>query len=569
MTTTNKTLNFINPFYNNYYQIENFSLLNQHSFTIKSCYPQVIKTPNSNTIILLNQFITPNLCFAEGKDNLKDFIIVSNHSFIEDKLFSLHKGLLLPSSLTKTSFSQDTRKTTVTEECNNVIYSSASISSNFKNSSINLKSDIILENSNHFSITQTIHYLTEHFTTLLHNISEKIESILEFLNTLGNLKNNQESFLNINNFKRPCKTKSNQKLCSLNKTSIEIDNSLTEPKNVLETLDVLNNNKTKTTNSSDTSLLSINDILEIFKANNELSTNSLRNYKLAINKFAPNLSDKPFTIQLYNKILENINECKNLVNKNKIKSTTFNLYIKLIKKIIESAFSKNKLKYNSLDELNNFIYQKADNTPRKALDCENFINITEAKTKYQRFLKKLYKTNSLAHFKLWLIHAILCTRKNETIQVIKNFQKGAKTVDIKTKCQSKFTIPITPIVAKLINDIKDWITSKTDRTASEYIYQSIPRGYKRLISPHGTRALFRTIIELLNVKESFEVKEAYLNHNVLNKVQGAYMRNNYLERREKIERKWENWLLNLLGKDIITTLNFSASTFTWKQKIKL
>ena len=158
--------------------------------------------------------------------------------------------------------------------------------------------------------------------------------------------------------------------------------------------------------------------------------------------------------------------------------------------------------------------------------------------RYQRFLKKLYKTNSLAHFKLWLIHAILCTRKNETIQVIKNFQKGARTVDIKTKCQSKFTIPITPIVAKLINDIKDWITSKTDRTASEYIYQSIPRGYKRLISPHGTRALFRTIIELLNVKESFEVKEAYLNHNVLNKVQGAYMRNNYLERREKIERKW-------------------------------
>lgn len=76
MTTTNKTLNFINPFYNNnYYQIENFSLLDQHSFTIKSCYPQVIKTPNSNTIILLNQFITPNLCFAEDKDNLKDFII--------------------------------------------------------------------------------------------------------------------------------------------------------------------------------------------------------------------------------------------------------------------------------------------------------------------------------------------------------------------------------------------------------------------------------------------------------------------------------------------------------------
>ena len=269
MTTTNKTLNFINPFYNNYYQIENFSLLNQHSFTIKSCYPQVIKTPNINTIILLNQFITPNLCFAEGKDNLKDFIIVSNHSFIEDKLFSLHKGLLLPSSLTKTSFSQDTRKTTVTEECNNVIYSSASISSNFKNSSIDLKSDIILENSNHFSITQTVHYLIEHFTTLLHNISEKIESILEFLNTLGNLRNNQELFLNINNFKRTCKNKSNQKLCSLNKTSIEIDNSLTKPKNVLETLDVLNNNKSKTTNSSDTSLLSINDILEIFKANNE------------------------------------------------------------------------------------------------------------------------------------------------------------------------------------------------------------------------------------------------------------------------------------------------------------
>jgi hypothetical protein len=51
-------------------------------------------------------------------------------------------------------------------------------------------------------------------------------------------------------------------------------------------------------------------------------------------------------------------------------------------------------------------------------------------------------------------------------------------------------------------------------------------------------------------------------------VQGAYMRNNYLERREKIERKWENWILNLLGKDIIRTLDFTASTYIWKQKIK-
>lgn len=564
MTTTDKTLNFINLFNNKNYHINNFNLLNMQSFIFYQFYPQIIHHSN-NTLILLNQFITPNVCFIDNKTNLNDFLIINNHTFIEDKLFSFHNGFLLPSSLCKTSFNQYKPKTTTTEDDSNLLHSSN-------------------------SIAHSIHYLIEHLTTSLHNISEKImhqitcnteklESKLESLNALNNFMDFHEFNLNINDVKNTSKHKNNQDLCTTNNKLSDHsthDNSndelnyisFTKPKNMLERLNILFDKRYDSSNSSNLPLLSINDILENFKANNELSSNSLKNYKLAINKFAPNLSDKPFTIQLYIQILENINECKKLVGKEKIKTTTFNLYIKLIRKIIESAFSKNKLKYNSLDELNSFIYQKADNTPRKALDCENFINITEAKTKYQRFLKKLYKTNSLEHFKLWLIHAILCTRKNETIQVIKNFQKGSKTVDIKTKCQTKFTIPITPIVAKLINDIKEWINSKTDRTASEYIYQAIPKGYKKLISPHGTRALFRTIIELLNIKESFEVKEAYLNHNVLSKVQGAYMRNNYLERREKIERKWENWILNLLGKDIITTLDFTASTFIWKQKIK-
>ncbi len=60
--------------------------------------------------------------------------------------------------------------------------------------------------------------------------------------------------------------------------------------------------------------------------------------------------------------------------------------------------------------------------------------------------------------------------------------------------------------------------------------------------PHGFRASFRTWVEE-KTDAQFEVKESCLGHAVDTGVVGAYQRSDRIEKRRRLLRKWEAFLL--------------------------
>lgn len=166
----------------------------------------------------------------------------------------------------------------------------------------------------------------------------------------------------------------------------------------------------------------------------------------------------------------------------------------------------------------------------------------------QALIRYLNKKGKEEHITLWLIHAVLCTRRSETIRVIKQFKKGNKSVIIKTKCYENFRIPIIPEVAELILKIKPWICSLEDRTAEEYILRCIPPKFRPIMCAHGTRAIYRTVIEFLDLKGNISdsLKEAYIAHFPGSSTIHAYMRNFLLNKRKYIQEVWAAWLCKSL-----------------------
>ena len=64
--------------------------------------------------------------------------------------------------------------------------------------------------------------------------------------------------------------------------------------------------------------------------------------------------------------------------------------------------------------------------------------------------------------------------------------------------------------------------------------------------PHGTRAIFRTVIDLIDsCKATFEVKESYLCHFEGTMCQKSYLRATYFVQRANLQEFWAKWLINL------------------------
>ncbi|MGN1394672.1 MAG: hypothetical protein ACI4V7_11700 [Succinivibrionaceae bacterium] len=188
---------------------------------------------------------------------------------------------------------------------------------------------------------------------------------------------------------------------------------------------------------------------------------------------------------------------------------------------------------------------------RNALSCEDFQNEKQAKISIKKLFKTIYQKKSEKYLKLWLLHMILGTRRNETIQVIQKYKKGMKNVVIKTKTLSEFTIPITFYTKNLIIELQNWINGLTEKSAEQSIYNSIPTNYRKVLCPHGSRAIFRTVFDLIDKKHfSFESKEAYISHVILSSCQQAYIRSLHISDRAEIMKIWSKWLIDI-AKDFL------------------
>ena len=296
--------------------------------------------------------------------------------------------------------------------------------------------------------------------------------------------------------------------------------------------------------------MTFNDVLNLYTKAKKLSPRTKKLYIQAVNKVFSHDA---------NTLLSEINWMQKKKDiflfdeeKSNIKRSTFTLYVNCLKALTKWAYNRDFISKNYLA---NYCVENSPNAPkshRNALECENFSSNTEAIQKHRTFLRALIrylnKKGKEEHITLWLIHAVLCTRRSETIRVIKQFKKGNKSVIIKTKCYENFRIPIIPEVAELILKIKPWICSLEDRTAEEYILRCIPPKFRPIMCAHGTRAIYRTVIEFLDLKGNISdsLKEAYIAHFPGSSTIHAYMRNFLLNKRKYIQEVWAAWLCKSL-----------------------
>lgn len=296
--------------------------------------------------------------------------------------------------------------------------------------------------------------------------------------------------------------------------------------------------------------MTFNDVLNLYIKAKRLSPRTKKLYIQAVNKVFSHDA---------NTLLSEINWMQKKKDiflfdeeKSNIKRSTFTLYVNCLKALTKWAYNRDFISKNYLA---NYCVENSPNAPkrhRNALECENFASNTEAIQKHRTFLRALIrylnKKGKEEHITLWLIHAVLCTRRSETIRVIKQFKKGNKSVIVKTKCYENFKIPIIPEVAELILKIKPWICSLEDRTAEEYILRCIPPKFRPIMCAHGTRAIYRTVIEFLDLKGNISdsLKEAYIAHFPGSSTIHAYMRNFLLNKRKYIQEVWAAWLCKSL-----------------------
>lgn len=296
--------------------------------------------------------------------------------------------------------------------------------------------------------------------------------------------------------------------------------------------------------------MTFNDVLNLYINAKRLSPRTKKLYIQAVNKVFSHDA---------NTLLSEINWMQKKKDiflfdeeKSNIKRSTFTLYVNCLKALTKWAYNRDFISKNYLA---NYCVENSPNAPkshRNALECENFSSNTEAIQKHRTFLRALIrylnKKGKEEHITLWLIHAVLCTRRSETIRVIKQFKKGNKSVIVKTKCYENFRIPIIPEVAELILKIKPWICSLEDRTAEEYILRCIPPKFRPIMCAHGTRAIYRTVIEFLDLKGNISdaLKEAYIAHFPGSSTIHAYMRNFLLNKRKHIQEVWAAWLCKSL-----------------------
>ena len=99
---------------------------------------------------------------------------------------------------------------------------------------------------------------------------------------------------------------------------------------------------------------------------------------------------------------------------------------------------------------------------------------------------------------------------------------------------------------ELLNYVSDKAKQFTVRTLEQYIYASIPKSFKRKICPHGTRALFRTVIDLIDGgKFSFDAKEAYICHFNRTQTLKSYARSNFYPQRFDLQKIWGKFIMSM------------------------
>ncbi len=293
--------------------------------------------------------------------------------------------------------------------------------------------------------------------------------------------------------------------------------------------------------------ITLKELFELYAQNHNLKDSSLKSYRSVIYGFSGQFADTP--------VAEINPEELDL----SLHHNTRKYYICVLNSIAVWGVKRGTLSHNPLLGL----YQTCERVParhRYALSCHSFDSLEIAAEKVREFLTALALECDETVFLTWICHLLLGTRISETYRVIMNAESmtiipGTESfvIAIEVKSTRKgdgsgFRIPVIPLLRRLICQIRPFYQDMKPDYFPKFLRRSIPESFRERMSLHGSRSVFRTVIELMNPPDiSGAARELYLAHDIRTAVQQAYSRGDYLADRLKLQQLYGDWLLTLLS----------------------
>ncbi len=292
--------------------------------------------------------------------------------------------------------------------------------------------------------------------------------------------------------------------------------------------------------------ISLNELLNLYSKKRKIKDSTFEVYKLALTGCFKDLSLKLSQIFKLKISYSDSDFMKRVL------ILVFNFAVKqgiIVKNIFATQIEFNNKVVNHRKALNANDWRTIEMVKK---DLNDFFSILNSECCINSNVQHRYIQDF--NFKYFvLLHMILGTRISETIEVIKNFTREnelSKSITIKTKNTKKdfdadFCLPLTSVAIYLIKENKD-LKNYTKSTLYTYIDRFFLKNFLGKISAHGTRAIFRTILDILPETKKFDfyIKEACLDHRILNKTQRSYQRYDYFSERYFIQKKYSNFLLS-------------------------
>lgn len=232
---------------------------------------------------------------------------------------------------------------------------------------------------------------------------------------------------------------------------------------------------------------------------------------------------------------------------------------------VNSVFSwlkrKNLIAENYVGEyLKNVKETKFKVFTRPALRCEEWIDVKEASDKISFFFSDVRKLLDEEYYEFLVLHFILGTRIRETFNYINAVLSGFQTVPDLLSCvyictkttkineSADFRVPVPIFIYELIEKNRVFF-GHSDIFISKVIRNAYLRNFRGIFCLHGSRAIYRTIIDFLTrdilIDES--AKEVYISHKTDSYVKSRYHRNDYFIERLNLMCIYSKFIFKCAG----------------------
>ena len=313
--------------------------------------------------------------------------------------------------------------------------------------------------------------------------------------------------------------------------------------------------KTPMENSKDYEL---RDVLSRYFREKSLKNKTKINYLLALRKIFSELmkkSDKHWKYVKVNSIDYAFISRWNIIRPKDIS------YLMTVNSVFSWLKRKNLIAENYVGEyLEKVKETKFKVFTRPALRCEEWIDVKEASDKISSFFSDVRKLLDEEYYEFLVLHFILGTRIRETFNyinaVLSDFQMVPDLLSCVYICtkttkineSADFRVPVPIFIYEMIEKNRVFF-GHSDIFISKVIRNAYLRNFRGIFCLHGSRAIFRTIIDFLAKGESINesAKEMYINHKTDSYVKSLYHRNDYFLDRLRLMCIYSKFIFQCAG----------------------